>query len=230
MNERNPGVLEERIAYRFRDKALLTLAMTHTSWVNEHREAGAESNERLEFLGDAVLDFAAAEYLYRKYPALGEGKLSTLRASMVSEKPLAACARDLELSAFLRLGHGEELSGGRNRDSILSDALESLIGAVFLDGGFEAARDLVVRCVLSDLRGEDLFRDRKTPLQEILQDRKQQVRYEVVGESGPDHDKRFTVAALVGDRVIGTGTGRTKKAAAQMAAEQAISAIGPEKS
>ena len=222
MHRKDIQTLEEKIGYRFKDKELLLLALTHTSYANEHKNEAKGSNERLEFLGDAILDFIAAEFLYTGYPEVREGELSKTRASMVSEKPLAASARDLCLPEFLRLGRGEEITGGRERNSIISDAMEALIAAVYLDGGFDAARSLVRNAVLFDLKGEDLFRDRKTPLQEIYQDRNQHVTYEVTGESGPDHDKRFTVSALVDGKVIGTGTGKSKKEAAQRAAEQAM--------
>ena len=226
MKEKNFAALEETIGYRFQNRRLLRLALTHSSHVNEHKKQDEEgSNERLEFLGDAILDFVAAEYLYRSFPDKEEGELSKLRASMVSEKPLAARARDLSLPDFLRLGHGEELTGGRQRDSIVSDAMEAVIGAVYLDGGFEAAKELVLRHVLSDLGTEDLFRDKKTPLQEFFQDQKKQVTYEVIEENGPDHDKLFKVAAMVDGDVIGVGVGRTKKAAAQDAAEAAMRAL-----
>lgn len=218
--------LEEKIGYHFRDKSLLRLALTHTSYANEHREKGSGSNERLEFLGDSILDFVAAEYLYKEYPDVREGELSKTRASMVSEKPLAACAGDLGLQNYLLLGKGEEMTGGRNRSSIVSDAMEALIGAVYLDGGFEAARKLVRDAILMDLKREDLFMDRKTPLQEIYQDIRKQVTYTVTDETGPDHDKRFTVACVVDGEVIGTGTGKTKKAAAQAAAAEAMKHTG----
>ncbi len=214
-------VLEKNIGYTFGSRPLLSLALTHRSWANEHRSRHGD-NERLEFLGDAILDFIAAEFLYGKYSDQSEGEMSRMRASMVSEKPLAARARDLDVPDFLLLGKGEEMTGGRGRDSIISDAMEAIIGAVYLDGGFDSVRKLVREHILSDLHREDLFRDRKTPLQEFYQDRKQQVVYSVIGEEGPDHDKRFTVEARVDGQVIGTGTGRTKKAAAQAAAEEAM--------
>lgn len=214
--------LEEKIQYHFQDPDLLTVAVTHTSYANEHRKQGARHNERLEFLGDAVLEVISSEYLFRKYPKKEEGELSKLRASMVCEPSLAKCARDLELPKFLRLGKGEEQMGGRKKDSITSDATEAVIGAIYLDGGFEEAKKFVMNHILLDLNTEDLFVDEKTQLQEIVQEKNQHVEYRLLSEEGPDHDKKFKSAAVVGDRVIGTGVGRTKKAAEQNAALEAI--------
>ena len=222
MHCKDLSILEKRIGYSFHNRTLLIHALTHTSYVNEHKKESYGSNQRLEFLGDAILDFVAAEYLYSKYPDLEEGDLSRMRASMVSEKPLASSARDIGLQEFLRLGKGEEQTGGRNRDSIISDAMEAVLGAVYLDGSFDDVKGVVLRCILLELTGDELFTDRKTPLQEIFQDRRKRVVYQVTNESGPDHDKRFTVAALVDGEIIGTGTAKTKKAAAQIAAEQAM--------
>ncbi len=218
MNEQ----LEEKIEYHFRNPNLLTVAVTHTSYANEHRKQGVHHNERLEFLGDAVLEVISSEYLFRKYPEKEEGELSKLRASMVCEPSLAKCARDLGLPQFLRLGKGEEQMGGRKKDSITSDATEAVIGAIYLDGGFEAARKFVMKHILLDLNREDLFVDEKTRLQEIVQEKNQHVAYQLLSEEGPDHDKKFRSAAVVGDHVIGTGSGRTKKAAEQNAALEAI--------
>lgn len=217
--------LEQKIEYRFRNRELLQRAVTHTSYANEHRREGVQHNERLEFLGDAVLEVISSEYLFRKYPEKQEGELSKLRASMVCEPSLAKCARDLGLPAYLRLGKGEEQMGGRKKESITSDAVEAVIGAIYLDGGFEEARTFVMNHVLLDLREEDLFRDEKTKLQEVVQDQREKVEYRLVSEEGPDHDKKFTVAAYVGTRQIGIGSGRTKKAAAQAAALMALSTM-----
>lgn len=214
--------LERRLGYTFEDPSLLRTALTHTSYANEHRREKAVHNERLEFLGDAVLELVSSEYLYTKYPQMGEGEMSKKRASMVCEPSLAKCARGLELPGCLRLGHGEEQMGGREKDSIISDAMEAVIGAVFLDGGFDQARQLVLDHILLDLREEDLFRDRKTRLQELVQEKGRHVTYELTGESGPAHRKVFCVDAVIDGRVLGSGTGRTKKAAAQAAAEEAI--------
>lgn len=214
--------LEEKIQYHFQNPDLLTVAVTHTSYANEHRKQGTRHNERLEFLGDAVLEVISSEYLFRKYPKKEEGELSKLRASMVCEPSLAKCARDLELPKFLRLGKGEEQMGGRKKDSITSDATEAVIGAIYLDGGFEEAKKFVMNHILLDLNTEDLFVDEKTQLQEIVQEKNQHVEYRLISEEGPDHNKKFKSAAVVGDRVIGTGVGRTKKAAEQNAALEAI--------
>ena len=214
--------LEDIIGYQFSDRSLLEAAVTHTSFANEHRRQKIVHNERLEYLGDAILDFVAADYLYHRFPDKKEGELSKLRASMVSESPLAKCARDLTLPDFLRLGKGEEQMGGRSRDSIISDAVEALIGAVYLDGGFDEAKRLVLTHVLLDLQDEDLFTDLRTPLQELFQDRQKQIVYKVVRESGPPHDRLFETEAYVDGALIGRGCGKSKKAAAQSAARDAL--------
>ena len=214
--------LEQVLGVSFRDRNLLMTAVTHTSYANEHRQEEARHNERLEYLGDAVLELVSSEYLYSSYPDKGEGELSRLRASMVCEPSLAKCARDLTLPAFLRLGKGEESMGGRTRDSIISDALEAVIGAIYLDRGFEEAKHFILEHVLLDLKEEDLFLDSKTRLQELVQENGNTPVYEVLREDGPDHDRKFTVAVLVKGEILGTGTGRTKKAAAQNAAKEAI--------
>ncbi|MDO5702823.1 MAG: ribonuclease III [Lachnospiraceae bacterium] len=214
--------LEGRIGYHFTDRGLLVTALTHTSFANEHRRRDCPHNERLEFLGDAVLEVVTSEFLYNNYPDMEEGRMSKTRASMVCEPSLARCARDLGLPQFIRLGNGEEQMGGRRKDSIISDALEAVIGAVFCDGGFDEARRFVLDFVLGELRTEDLFKDRKTALQEILQEKNLGVEYRLVGESGPAHNKEFLVAAVIDGEVMGTGTGKSKKAAEQAAAEQAI--------
>lgn len=214
--------LEEKIQYHFRDPQLLTVAVTHTSYANEHRKQRVHHNERLEFLGDAVLEVISSEYLFRKYPDKEEGELSKMRASMVCEPSLAKCARDLDLPDFLRLGKGEEQMGGRRKDSITSDATEAVIGAIYLDGGFDAAKKFVMNHILLDLNAEDLFVDEKTRLQEIVQEKNQHVEYRLLSEEGPDHDKKFRSAAVVAGQVIGTGAGRTKKAAEQRAALEGI--------
>ncbi len=219
--------LEEKIHYTFRNRHLLEMAMTHSSYANEHRREKLADNERLEFLGDAVLEAVCSEYLYHLYPGMGEGKLSTTRASMVCEPSLAKCARDLGLPSYLRLGKGEEQMGGRTKDSIISDATEALIGAVFLDGGFEEARSLVRTFILLDLKQEDLFRDRKTLLQEVVTIKGVQVEYRLIGEEGPPHDRIFTVAAVVDSEIRGIGKGRTKKAAEQEAARNTLNLLQP---
>lgn len=215
--------LENVINYRFNDFTLLKRAMTHTSYANEHRKQNIKHNERLEFLGDAVLELVSSEFLYRKYPEKSEGELTKLRASMVCEPTLALCAKDWNLGKYLLLGKGEENNGGRKRDSIVSDAVEALIGAIYLDSGFTNAKDFVHNYILKDIENKQLFYDSKTILQEIIQGQNLgDVKYELIREEGPDHDKCFYVALFVGNRKIAEGSGHTKKAAEQQAAYKAI--------
>ncbi len=227
MAEWEPPDLEEKIGYTFHDENLLIQAMSHSSYANEHHRPHHD-NERLEFLGDAVLEIASSDYLYRHYPELQEGKLTKLRASLVCEPTLALCAKQIELSRFLLLGKGEEHTGGRSRNSIVSDAMEALIGAIYLDGGIEPAQAFVERFIMTDIESKELFYDSKTVLQEIVQrDHGQDsIRYEVVGEEGPDHAKTFRVEVLIDGKAAGTGTGSTKKAAEQAAAYSVISRMG----
>jgi ribonuclease-3 len=219
--------LESKIKYHFADPSTLTHALTHSSYANEMRLNKERSNERLEFLGDAVLELVTSEYVYKEYTNLSEGDLTKLRASIVCEQTLSACARDLKIGDFLFLGKGEDISGGRERDSILSDALEAVIGAIYLDGGFTNAKEFIRSFILANLKNKDLFFDSKTILQEIIQNNNngQKLRYKLVSEEGPDHNKTFTVAVYVGNDEIGNGNGRTKKAAEQEAAYQAIQKI-----
>ena len=220
---RNLKELEKKISYSFSDEGLLKHAMTHSSYVNEKRLKKTYCNERLEFLGDAVLELVSSEYLFFENPKMPEGELTKLRASMVCEKALAFCARDLDLGDFLLLGKGEDATGGRKRDSITSDALEALIGAIYLDGGFANAKEFILNHVLNDLEGKRLFYDSKTILQELVQgNSEKRICYELVGEVGPDHNKSFQVEVRIGDTTYGQGIGRTKKAAEQEAAYQAI--------
>ena len=220
---RNLKELEKKISYSFSDEGLLKHAMTHSSYVNEKRLKKTDCNERLEFLGDAVLELVSSEYLFFENPKMPEGELTKLRASMVCEKALAFCARDLDLGDFLLLGKGEDATGGRKRDSITSDALEALIGAISLDGGFANAKEFILNHVLNDLEGKRLFYDSKTILQELVQgNSEKRICYELVGEVGPDHNKSFQVEVRIGDTTYGQGIGRTKKAAEQEAAYQAI--------
>ncbi len=215
--------LESVIGYTFQNKQLLKQAMTHSSYSNEHRLSKISNNERLEFLGDAVLEIVSSDFLYHKYPNMPEGELTKLRASMVCEPTLALCAADINLGSYLLLGKGEEATGGRNRDSIVSDAMEALIGAIYEDGGFASAKEFIYNYILNDVKDKQLFYDSKTILQEIVQrEYKDPLEYELLGENGPDHDKIFEVCVKIGDRVIGTGSGRTKKSAQQKAAYEAI--------
>ncbi len=203
--------LEERIGYRFSDIELLKQAMTHSSFTNEQKINKTDNYERLEFLGDAVLELVTSEFLFKELTDMPEGELTKRRASMVCEPSLAFCAGDLELGQFIRLGKGEENSGGRNRDSITSDVMEALIGAIYIDGGMDAAKSFITRFVLSDLENKILFYDSKTVLQETVQ-----------AETGPEHDKCFRVAVFLGKETLGEGRGRTKKAAEQQAAYKAL--------
>ena len=215
--------LEQRIGYKFENFDLLVKAMTHSSYANEHRYEKKENNERLEFLGDAVLELISSDYLFAKYPETPEGVLTKKRASMVCEPTLALCAREIPLGDYLLLGKGEDATGGRKRDSIVSDAMEALIGAIYLDGGFANAKEFIHRFILTDLENKKLFYDSKTILQEIVQaDMEEGISYHLIKEEGPDHNKSFTVEVKIGETVYGTGSGRTKKAAEQEAAYKAI--------
>lgn len=215
--------LEERISYHFKNRNLLKQAVTHSSFSNEKRMSKLANNERLEFLGDAVLEVISSEFIFLNYNQMDEGEMTKLRASLVCEQSLACCAREIELGKYLLLGKGEMNTGGRERDSILSDALESVIGAIYLDGGFTNAKEFVEGLVLSDIEGKQLFYDSKTILQEVVQSQyKEALHYELLHEEGPDHDKTFTVAVYIGSKEVGTGSGRTKKAAEHEAAYQAI--------
>ncbi len=215
--------LEKLIGYEFKDKKLLKQALTHSSYANEQKINKSGDYERLEFLGDAVLEVVSSEFLFHKYPDLPEGKLTKLRASMVCEPSLAICARDLDLGSYILLGKGEESTGGRNRESITSDVMEAIIGAIFLDGGMEKAKAHIERFVLSDLEDKALFYDSKSTLQEVLQgELRKDFEYILNAERGPEHDKEFDVSVIVDGKVLGNGKGRTKKAAEQQAAYQAL--------
>lgn len=215
--------LEEKIGYRFREQGLLRQALTHSSFANEKHMKKLSDNERLEFLGDAVLEVVSSEFLYKKYRDLPEGDLTKLRASIVCEPTLALCTREIELGKYLYLGKGEDQTGGRGRKSVLSDALEAVIGAIYLDGGFVPASDFIHRFILTDIEHKKLFYDSKTILQEVVQgNMEESLHYELIGEEGPDHDKHFLVEAVIGEQAIGRGSGHTKKAAEQEAAYQAL--------
>ena len=215
--------LEERIGYKFGNQMLLKQAVTHSSFANEQRINRGENYERLEFLGDAVLELVSSDFLFREHAAMPEGRLTQLRASLVCEPALAFCARDLDLEKFILLGRGEEVTGGRARDSIVSDVMEAVIGAVYLDGGMESAKAFIYRFILSDLEDRQLFYDSKSKLQEKVQGRlKKELHYVREEEAGPEHDKTFYVSVYVEEEKLGTGTGRTKKAAEQQAAYRAL--------
>ena len=215
--------LEKKIGYTFKDFSLLKQAMMHSSYTNEKHLPKYRCNERLEFLGDAVLELVSSEYLFKESPHIPEGELTKTRASMVCEPSLALCARDIGLGDYLLLGKGEEATGGRERDSVTSDAMEALIGAVYLDGGFTSAKEFIHRFILTDLENKKLFYDSKTILQEIVQaGKKGDITYRLVREEGPDHNKSFEVQVMIGGTPYGEGKGRTKKSAEQQAAYQAI--------
>jgi ribonuclease-3 len=219
---------EEKINYKYNDIKLLRNALTHSSYANEKRLNKLENNERLEFLGDAVLELVTSEYLFKKHKKMPEGDLTKLRARLVCEQTLAFCAKDIRLGDYLLLGKGEAATGGRERLSILSDALEAIIGSIYLDGGFTNAKEFISRYILADVENKELFFDSKTILQEIVQSEyKGQLTYELLKEEGPDHNKQFTVVALVHDKELGIGVGKTKKAAEQEAAYQSILKMNP---
>lgn len=210
---------QQVIGYEFKDESLLKQALTHSSYANEKRMKRLSDNERLEFLGDAVLEAVSSEFLYLNYKNLPEGDLTRLRASMVCEPTLAFCTREIQLGEYVFLGKGEDLTGGRQRKSVLSDAMEAVIGAIFLDGGFDRAKEFVLKYIMTDIEHKRMFYDSKTILQEVCQGQfKQNVTYHLVSEEGPDHAKIFTVEVLVGESFLGKGSGNTKKAAEQEAA------------
>ena len=210
------------IQYQFNNIGLLKNALTHSSYANEKKTGNYKDNERLEFLGDAVLELTSSEFIYTGNPDMNEGKMTRLRASIVCEPTLAMCARQIHLQEYIMLGKGEDLTGGRTRDSIISDALEALIGAIYLDGGFANAKEFIHRFVLNDLENKQLFYDSKTILQEVVQAHGLEAEYELTGEEGPEHDKKFHVIAKAGDLFVVKGTGHTKKAAQQQAAYNAL--------
>ena len=227
MNSETIEALEGKIGYTFRDRSLLVLALTHTSFANEAHSGHLGSNERLEFLGDAVLELVSSDFFYREKPKLSEGELTKLRASFVCEPALAYCAEQIRLPPYLLLGRGEEMTGGRLRPSIVSDAMEAVIGAIYLDGGLTPARAYIDRFILNDIEGKRYFYDAKTILQEEIQKDKDAVlSYELRGEEGPEHLKRFTVAALRDGVPLAEGEGSSKKEAEQRAAYAALLALG----
>ena len=223
--------LEAAIGYRFKNISLLQNALTHSSYANERWHNSLLSNERLEFLGDSVLGMLVADYLYRTFPDRPEGELTRMRADMVCEHTLAAAANRIGLGEHMLLGHGEEQGGGRSRESILADAMESVIAACFLDGGLEAALKIVRQFILVEVPVKKLHNaDYKTALQELVQQKKNQtLSYALAGESGPDHDKKFDVEVSLNGNVVGRGSGSSKKRAEQMAAKAAIETLYPGK-
>lgn len=221
--------LEKAIGYQFRNITLLQNALSHSSYANERWHDSLKSNERLEFLGDSVLGMLVADHLYRTFPNRPEGELTRMRADMVCEKTLAKVANRLNLGRHLMLGKGEETGGGRNRDSILADAVESVLAACYLDGGMDAAVQFVQKFILVNVPVTKLHNaDYKTALQELVQQKKNQViAYRLVGESGPDHDKQFRVELTLNGEIVGIGTGSSKKRAEQAAAQAAIEKLYP---
>ncbi len=214
--------LEEKIGYEFKKKELIWQALTHSSFSNEQKINKYKNYERLEFLGDAVLELLSSQFFFETYPDMPEGEMTKLRSSMVCELALAYCARDISLGNYLLLGKGEEITGGRTRDSIISDVMEAVIGALYLDGGLSEADAFVKKYILSDLESKQLFYDSKTILQEEVQRDGQSLTYELVSETGPDHDKVFMVEARIDGQTVGKGQGRNKKSAQQQAAYQAL--------
>ncbi len=228
MSTRELSLLEERLGYKFKNIVFLETGVTHSSFSNETKNH-VPYNERQEFLGDAVLSIIVSDYIFENYTKLPEGELTKLRASLVCEKSLCGFANELELGSFLRLGHGEELMGGRERPSILADAFEAVLAAIYLDGGIEPATKLVLSFVKKALEHVEnaAFKDYKTLLQEIIQKNpEERLTYMLVGESGPDHDKRFEVDVMLNSNVIGHGIGKSKKAAEQHAAKEALELMG----
>ena len=220
---KNIKELEETIGYSFKNKELLMTALTHSSYAYEHQREGVDFYERTEFLGDAILELVSSEFLFFEYPQLPEGKLTRLRASLVCEPTLALCAKSFSLNDYIRLGKGEDKNGGRYRDSIISDVLEAVIGAIFLDGGLDKAETFIKKYILNDIEHKQLFTDSKTILQEMSQELYGEVpEYELISETGPDHDKTFEYKVSINGNQISTGSGKSKKSAEQMAAYYAL--------
>ncbi|MBE5936646.1 MAG: ribonuclease III [Lachnospiraceae bacterium] len=219
----NINELEQTIGYIFTKKEHIELALTHSSYANEKKLPANSYNERIEFLGDAILEFVTSSFLYTEYPTMNEGEMTKLRAKLVCEESLAASAREINLGSYLLLGKGEITTNGNERDSILSDAFEAVIGAIYMDGGIDNASKFIKKYVLNDIEHKKLFYDSKTTLQELVQGRfKRTVTYKVIDENGPQHNKIFTVAAYIGNQRMETGKGPSKKAAAQDAAYKTI--------
>ncbi|MBO5487557.1 MAG: ribonuclease III [Eubacterium sp.] len=223
---------QNEIEYHFQKEKLLKNALTHSSYANEKHWKYETNNERLEFLGDAVLEIISSEFIFQNHPHMEEGKMTKMRASLVCEMSLAGAAREINLGNYLYLGHGEETTGGAGRDSILSDAFEAVIGAIYLDGGFESAKKFVMQYVLSDIEKKQLFYDSKTILQEMVQQtshEKTSIEYPILKEEGPDHNKCFVVKCTINGKEYASGSGRTKKKAEQQAAYETILMLRQEK-
>ena len=217
--------LQNRIGYSFHDVGLLEQAVTHSSYANERTIRRIPDYERIEFLGDAVLETVSSEFIFREHTSMSEGNMTKLRASFVCEPALAYCARKLELGRFLNLGKGEERCGGRERDSIIADVMEAITGAIYLDGGMEQAKAFILGHILNDVENSGIFYDSKSTLQEMIQRTGGVLRYELIDESGPEHDKTFTARVLIDDIPRGVGSGHNKKQAEQKAAYEAIVAV-----
>lgn len=219
----NLSELMGNLKYRFQKEEYLFHALTHSSYANEHHQKREKNNERLEFLGDAVLEMISSEFIYQNNPDMPEGEMTKLRARLVCESSLAQCAKKLSVGNYLLMGKGEDATGGRLRDSIISDAFEAIIGAIFLDGGITNAKEFIYRTVLSDVENRSLFNDSKTTLQELIQREHSGVlSYHLISETGPEHKKSFVVAAFLDEKQLSVGTGKTKKAAEQEAARLSI--------
>lgn len=225
-----PAEFEKNLRYTFKNRHLLIEALSHSSYANE-KKRGRRSNERLEFLGDSVLSIVVSQYLFKHFTHLPEGELTKIRASLVCEKSLFEFAKKISLGEYIFLGKGEENTGGRERPSILADAFEAVIAAVYLDGGIDAATEYILRFIPEDIESirSSAFNDYKTVLQEIIQKNpEEKVEYHLAGQSGPDHNKAFKVQVCLNSNVIGTGTGKSKKEAEQMAAKEALELMGYE--
>ncbi len=223
MNNKYPvEELEKRIGYSFNNKELLLTALTHSSLKNELADGKRDDYERLEFLGDAILEFVVSDHLYRNYPALREGEMTGLRASLVCEMSLDGCAKEFRLSDFILLGKGEDKQGSRYKPSIVSDIFEALIGGIYLDSGIDEARRFIDRFVMDDIEHKALFYDSKTRLQNLAQAENLKLEYRLIREDGPEHKKVFTIAAVINGSDISEGSGSSKKAAEQQAAYAAL--------
>ena len=225
--------IQKKINYFFKDIELLNISLTHSSYSNENKMRANENNERLEFLGDAIIGLVVSEYLYNRFKEFPEGEMTKKRAAIVCESSLAFAARKINLGDYILLGKGEEATGGGNRDSILADAFEALAGAIFIDGGLNSTRNYLLGMfeeeVIYAISKGNLFIDYKTELQEVLQKKgKPKIEYNVEKEVGPDHNKKFYMNVIVENKIIGSGMGRNKKEAEQMAAKQALIRIGEE--
>jgi len=224
--EKKIDELQTIIQYRFKNDRLLSHALTHSSYANEKHWDKTQCNERLEFLGDAVLEVVSSDFLFRSYPTMPEGEMTKLRASLVCEQALSYCAEAICLGDFLLLGKGEDRTGGRKRPSVVSDAMEAVIGAIYLDGGLANAKEFIYQFILNDIEHKQLFYDSKTILQEMIQaEFKEPLLYELIKEEGPDHNKSFEICVKIGETELGRGAGRTKKAAEQVAAYNGICAL-----